>query len=325
MSDRDRVDTREFRKALGSFTTGVTVVTTCYPRDGEDVGLTVNSFNSVSLEPPMVLWSLDRSAKSLPAFSAASHFAVHILAEDQEQLSTRFACPEDDRFAGLNIVRGPDGIPMLEHCAARFVCRTAFKYEGGDHLIFVGEVVGFDHQELPPLLYHGGQYAQLLKKQVPPTDREHEDLGSEFSQDFLGYLLARCYRQLFAPVKEELVRRGLTVTQYYLINLLGQFDNKTIDQVRDLIGIWDRTLSDGEIGDLADRELVEIREENGRRVAHLTRRGKREFLELASVFKAVEADAERDLDYDQRQNLKLALRQLIETTDRGPPPSWRDE
>ena len=317
MDNPNQVDPMAFRKALGSFTTGVTVVTT-RGSDG-DVGLTANSFNSVSLDPPMVLWSLGKNAGSLPAFNAAEHFAVHILAEDQEQLSAQFAKKGTDKFAGLELQRGPDDIPLLVRCAARFVCRTAFKYEGGDHIIFVGQVEEFTHSEMPPLLFHSGQYAKI-KKQVGPTDKAHQENASEFSQDFLGYLLARSYQQLFAPIKVELAKRKFTIPQYYLISLLGQFDDKTLAQHRDVIAIGDNYVSDSEFEDLVARGLVETYDSDRIR---LTSAGHDLFVELASVFKAVEADAEKDLSYDQRQDLKLILRQIIQTTDPGPPKSWR--
>lgn len=151
-----------FRKALGSFATGVTVVTTSGTA-GEDIGLTANSFNSVSLDPPMILWSLARSSLSLPAFRSAQHFAVHILGEDQEDISGRFARRGEDKFAGVELERGPSAIPMLKNFAARFVCRTAYQYEGGDHIIFVGEVVELDQRARAPLLFHGGQYRLLAR------------------------------------------------------------------------------------------------------------------------------------------------------------------
>lgn len=162
MSTQPSIDAGEFRKALGSFTTGVTVVTTRGTEDN-DVGLTANSFNSVSLDPPMVLWSLGKSARSLPHFRSSEYFAVHILAQGQEALSTRFASRGIDKFQELELTRGPGNIPLLEDSAARFICRTAYQYEGGDHIIFVGEVVEFSHREKPPLLFHAGQYGQLLK------------------------------------------------------------------------------------------------------------------------------------------------------------------
>ena len=135
LADSAAVDPRAFRNALGAFTTGVTIVTT---RDsgGHDVGLTVNSFNSVSLEPPLVLWSLARNAASLPAFVDSEYFAVHILGAQQEQLSNRFAQRGADKFAGLATERGHGGVPLLPGCSARFECRMTHRHEGGDHRVF---------------------------------------------------------------------------------------------------------------------------------------------------------------------------------------------
>lgn len=163
---------RRFRNALGAFATGVTIVTT---RDaqGRDVGLTANSFNSVSLDPPMVLWSLAKGSRSLPAFLAASHFAVHVLAADQEELSIRFATRGAGKFDGLRVERSPEQVPLLPGCSARFVCRTAFRHEAGDHMIFVGEVETFDHSDLPELLFHRGRYSLAVPKAsspVPPPE-----------------------------------------------------------------------------------------------------------------------------------------------------------
>lgn len=163
MSEENRIDSRpdaldpkELRSALGAFATGVTIITTEY--DGELAGVTANSFNSVSLNPPMVLWSLGKSALSLPLFDQASHFTVHILAEDQESLSTRFATRGGDKFENLDFARGCAGLPLLDGCTARFQCRKVFAYEGGDHIIFVGEIEQFDHIPKKPLLFHRGQF-----------------------------------------------------------------------------------------------------------------------------------------------------------------------
>lgn len=150
-------DPDRFRQALGTFTTGVTIVTTV-DAAGRDIGLTANSFNSVSLAPPLVLWSLARTSTNLAAFLAARYFAVHVLASDQHELATRFSQKCADRFAGLRPGRGVDGIALLDHCAARFECRTAFQYEGGDHLIFVGEVLSFEHCEREPLVFKRGRF-----------------------------------------------------------------------------------------------------------------------------------------------------------------------
>ncbi|MCC2632239.1 MAG: peptidase [Ramlibacter sp.] len=157
--NRPAFDPREFRAALGCFATGVTVITTLAP-DGSPVGLTANSFNSVSLDPPMVLWSLARKAWSLPVFLQAQHWAVHVLAADQEALSNRFARAGEDKFAGLALETSRHGIPLLAGCAARFECRTALRQEGGDHIIFLGQVEAFERADRAPLVFLSGRYAE---------------------------------------------------------------------------------------------------------------------------------------------------------------------
>lgn len=172
MSEDRETRARRFRSALGVFATGVTIVTT-RDAEGRDVGLTANSFNSVSLDPPMVLWSLAKNSRSLPAFIEASHFAVHVLAANQEELSLRFATRGAEKFSGLDVERSARQVPLLKGCSARFVCRTAFRHEAGDHLIFVGEVEAFDHSDLAELLFHRGRYSLAVPKPsspVPPPE-----------------------------------------------------------------------------------------------------------------------------------------------------------
>jgi len=156
-------DCRAFRDALGSFATGIAVVTACAP-GGEFVGLTINSFNSVSLEPPLVLWSLDLASPSLEAFRGASHYVVNILAADQADVSQHFATRQQDKFGDLQLCLGAGGAPLLHGCCAWFECVNETRYPGGDHLIFVGRVDRFTHDPLrPPLVYHGGRYRHLTR------------------------------------------------------------------------------------------------------------------------------------------------------------------
>ena len=150
----------DFRQALGSFATGVTIVTTL-GKNGEKVGMTVNSFNSVSLDPPLILWSLDRKTNCFEDFTVAKSFAVHVLASEQQDLSQRFASVGSDRFLDLECSQGLSGIPILPECSAYFECTTEHLYEGGDHVILVGRVVNFVDNQLPPLLFYRGQYNNL--------------------------------------------------------------------------------------------------------------------------------------------------------------------
>ena len=149
---------RDFRNALGMFATGVTIVTARMP-DGKLLGLTANSFNSVSLEPPLVLWSLARKASSLQAMCAATHYAINVLTADQQALAEQFARRDIDRWAGVDYTLGKSGVPVLAGVAASFECFSRSRYDEGDHIIFVGEVEHCHHQiDASPLVYHGGKF-----------------------------------------------------------------------------------------------------------------------------------------------------------------------
>ncbi len=152
-----RFDARDFRTALGTFATGVTIVTT-RGRDGQPVGLTVNSFASVSLDPPLVLWSQSLFAQTLPAFQEASHFVVNVLAADQVELSRRFAGEHDDRFLNVEHIVPEHGAPVIAGCAAHFECRNEDRHYGGDHVIFIGRVERYAYTRKPTLLFCQGRY-----------------------------------------------------------------------------------------------------------------------------------------------------------------------
>ncbi|MCD6679208.1 MAG: flavin reductase family protein [Burkholderiaceae bacterium] len=153
-------DSLMLRRAFGCFPTGVTVVTTRAP-DGSFAGLTVNSYTSLSLDPPLVLWALASDSASLRAFEAATHFAVNVLAEDQAWLSRRFATKSRDKFHGVPLRTGIEGVPLLDGCSAHIECRVHSAQPGGDHLLFVGQVERVDVLARPPLLYVNGRYRKV--------------------------------------------------------------------------------------------------------------------------------------------------------------------
>lgn len=150
-------DPLDLRKCLGAFVTGVTVITTL-DTDGKPVGLTANSFNSVSLDPPLIVWSLRLNATSFSVFSPAKRFAVHILAEDQVEISNRFAKSGADRFSEIPFTAGLDGVPLIDGCAAHLECRTEATHPGGDHLIFIGRVERIGNSGKRPLAFGAGRY-----------------------------------------------------------------------------------------------------------------------------------------------------------------------
>jgi flavin reductase (DIM6/NTAB) family NADH-FMN oxidoreductase RutF len=154
------IDQREFRDALGRFATGVTVIT-ARTESGQLIGLTVNSFNSLSLDPAMILWSLSKDAPNVTVFLECEHFAVNILAANQQHLSDQFSASIDDRFTGVDWREGVNGVPLLASCLANFECRNSARYDGGDHHIFVGEVERLQLSEGQPLIFFTGQYCFL--------------------------------------------------------------------------------------------------------------------------------------------------------------------
>jgi len=163
------------RNAFGHFATGVTIIT-MIDRDGRRIGMTANSFSSLSLDPPMVLWSLARTSVNHDSFYGARHFAVHVLDSRQTALARHFATKDIDRFAEHPTVDGEYGLPLLPEYHARFQCEATGCYDGGDHTIIVGRVLCFDERPGDPLLFYRGRFATVRPapagQLVPPSKPE---------------------------------------------------------------------------------------------------------------------------------------------------------
>lgn len=154
-------DSRRLRNALGWFATGVAIVTTRLEGQAP-VGLTINSFSSVSLEPPLVLWCLDKKSETVPAFSLATHFVVNFLRAEHQDLSDRFSRKGRHAFDGVDVIEGRHGIPTLREALAHFECEVEARHDAGDHIILIGRVKHFDYvEEGNPLLYHRGRYQAI--------------------------------------------------------------------------------------------------------------------------------------------------------------------
>ena len=162
-SDSSSIDPRDFRNALGSYATGVTVITAATP-DGKQAGLTCNSFASVSLNPPLVLWSLVIYSPSMSIFQNASHFAVNVLGASQQALAMQFATRAEDKFAGLSWEPGLGNAPVLADAVATFQCRSADRYYGGDHVIFLGAVEAYAYNRAEPLLFARGNFGHFVPR-----------------------------------------------------------------------------------------------------------------------------------------------------------------
>src|SRR6202051_3860678 len=160
-SDTSSIDPRDFRNALGTYATGVTIITAA-AAGGKPYGLTCNSFASVSLNPPLVLWSLGTFSQALTVFQNASHFAVNVLGASQQALASKFAKSSDDKFGGVEWTPGLGRAPLLAACVANFQCRAASRYYGGDHVIFLGAVESYAYNRKEPLRFARGGYGRFL-------------------------------------------------------------------------------------------------------------------------------------------------------------------
>ena len=154
------IDQTSFRRCLGKFATGVTVVT-CSDKDGRPCGITANSFSSVSLEPPLILWNIAKVSRSLGAFLEASHFAINILSSRQRDLSHHFAMTDHTLFDGVTYTLSENNVPLLPDTLACLQCRTQKTYDAGDHHIIIGEVCSSTSTDLEPLIFFGGDYSSL--------------------------------------------------------------------------------------------------------------------------------------------------------------------
>ena len=160
-SGNSPIDPRDFRNALGTFATGVTIVT-AMAVDGTPYGVTCNSFASVSLNPPLVLWSLGLFSQGLPIFQNASHFTVNVLGASQQALASQFAKSSNEKFAGVNWTPGLGNAPVIADSVANFQCRAVNRYYGGDHVIFLGAVEAYSYEGHEPLLFARGTFGRFV-------------------------------------------------------------------------------------------------------------------------------------------------------------------
>lgn len=314
-------DSMEFRRALGTFTTGVTVITAC-SAEGKPVGVTANSFSSVSLDPPLVLWSLAKTAHSLAVFKAADYFAIHILAAEQQDLSTRFASRGEDKFANLEVESGLGNTPLLDGCSTRMQCRTVHQYEGGDHIIFVGEVVDLTSSGEPPLVFQAGKYALAARKsdETPLISTA----TTEFREDFLGYLLWRAYFQFHAELRKQDPISDFSDQEFLVLNTLFHNNWRSAESLgRAMFLANAREEAAGALSSLLAKGLVEKKsDETGKELYGVNDAGKDTALSLLAAAKSTESAFLKKLGLWDSVTLKNLLKGFILETDPGLPHPW---
>ena len=317
------LDPREFRNALGQFATGVTVITTV-DEHAKPVGVTASSFNSVSLDPPLVLWSLAKNSGSLPAFQESGYFCVHVLAQAHEALSQRFAQAGTDKFAGIDWQSGEGASPLLPDFAARFQCKTSYQYEGGDHVIFVGEVLDYETRDEQPLVFHKGKYATAREKGKgePAGDAVNISQG-KFSDNFFLYLLSRAHFQASFELNQQLQAEKIGTAQYLSLTLLGMGGDMSFQDLHTRLEHTGNAPRQADIKGLLDRGMMTETIDGAK--FSLTVKGRNLYIRLLAVSKASEERLLAPFDHDEVAEVRHFLQRFIQHSDPGVPALWQDQ
>lgn len=317
----EALENQDFRKTLGQFATGVTIITTI-DADGAPLGVTASSFNSVSMDPPLILWSLAKDALSLPAYRDSESFIVHVLNSEQEQLSNLFARRGADKFDEVEFMPGLGGAPLLNDCAATFQCKTRHQYEGGDHIIFVGEVMVCDSSDKDPLLFHAGRYAAALPKiGIDPAEPGAVDLQQgKFTSDFFIYLLSRAHFQFSRSLLGLGGQFDIPRAGHYVISVLCQQDGLDRDGILERISVTGHRPGEDVFQQLQELGFVSYEAEGG--IYRITDKGRDFQISLLAHSLELEEQVLSDFSPEEIGLFKDMLKRLISKTDAGLPNLW---
>jgi len=299
---------KAFRRALGNFATGVTIITT-RTSDGTNIGVTASSFNSLSMDPPLILWSSMKETPSCKAFESASHFAVNILSSDQMEMSNRFARQQEDKFEGVEWQEGIGGAPIFPECAGRFQCEAYDKLDGGDHWIFVGKVLAFDDFGRSPLCFHQGSYSMVFShpESYPGSDQsasQNTDQGRMGNHTFFLMMRAvRAYQERYRP---KVVTLGLHLIESRILLVLNDFPGLCAEE---LIVHLNTQITEAReaLLSLSDRSMIT---EAGDGYA-LTDTGKSKADEIWSLAEAHAKETFKRFSSEEVDTFTKVLRQLI--------------
>lgn len=307
MSDSN-FDTKSFRNALGSFATGVTVIT-AQDTNGALAGVTANSFNSVSLDPPLILWSIAKQSSSFTIFEQASHFAVNILAADQIDLSNNFAKPSDNKFADIPHTFGLGQAPLLENCTAQFECENHQILDGGDHWIMLGKVMSFNTSNKAPLLYAQGSYAGAVPFPAPKKNMNAADIFShqpkklESNLFYLMTQVVRKYQQSYQPIQESM---GLSVSEARILMIIAEAPSLPLVQLEGAVAMPAIDVNNA-IEGLVDKGFIRQLED----FIKLTEKGAKKADQLWSLAQQQQEKVFQDFSQDQIASFNQSLIKLL--------------
>jgi flavin reductase (DIM6/NTAB) family NADH-FMN oxidoreductase RutF/DNA-binding MarR family transcriptional regulator len=310
MEGKQREDEkRSLRRALGQFATGVTVITT---RVGDKLaGATVNSFSSVSLEPPLVLWSLAKTSQSFSVFEEATHCAVNVLNAEQMAISNRFARSGGDKFTDLPIREGINGTPILNDCAAVMECEVVARHEGGDHVIIVAKVLRHSHEERPLLLFAKGRYG--LAADYPDQPMKLALVSSDNApREMMIRLMRNALHHFSSAFQQDREAEGLTINQGRALIALERVPDASTEQVARLAFLSFEE-ADYTLTNLAERGLA-VRSPTGK--TQLSELGKQRLDGLRARAAAFEARQFANIPPEELAIVRNFMMQLVANNER---------
>ncbi|HCH33553.1 MAG TPA: nitrilotriacetate monooxygenase [Oceanospirillaceae bacterium] len=302
---------REFRDALSSFATGVTVVT-CLDANGEPVGATASSFNSVSMDPPLILWSITKTAYSADAFINAKHFVVNVLGADQTDMSNKFARSGTDKFADVEVEKGIGGVPMLPGTITCFECEAWATYDGGDHEIIVGQVKAMRSTAGSGLVFYRGAYATA--EAIPTLAPVETNDVSHFIDNYLLYYLTRATHQMGDAFHQLVADDGLTTKEWRVLACLYNENSMSLAELAKRTMVDQTTLLELALG-LQKHDMARVQQlDTGTKLTG-TAAGQQRVVHLIADCQKAEQSALEGLDTDAAETLKAMLQRIISNTD----------
>lgn len=304
-----QIDPKAFRRALGNFATGVTVIT-AQDDQGNRVGVTANSFNSVSLDPALILWSIDKRSRSQDVFLQASHFTVNILSVNQINISNNFARPIEDKFAEMKYIDGAGGSAILANCAAHFECELYQTIDAGDHIILIGKVINFSDNGKAPLLYHQGAYSAVLphpslKVSENVAEYRAKQSGADL-YDNMHYLLTQAVRAYQNEYYPKQLAIGLSVSEARLVMVLYGEHGSTKEEMLKEVGMPMREINVA-VDALKAKGLIECHEQR----LSLTKSGEKTVLDLCDIAVTHQKTLFDHYSEEEISTFKKILRELI--------------
>lgn len=304
----DEIDGRALRQAFGKFTTGVTIVTADVA--GKRVGMTANSFSSLSLDPPLVLWSVRKTSTNYEDFLVAKHFAVNVLSTSQIELSQRFAKSSETKFEGVTHGVGVGGSPIFEDATAIFECATDAVHEAGDHIIMIGRVEKVSLSDQRPLVFSEGRYSASIEHPSSRTPRP-TGLGGEGSDplhQFISVLLLRAYNRMSDEMAEIHEAEDISKNESRILNMVCTWPGRTLAQLMPRIYLTELAAEDT-LQELVGKGFVQVAADGALQV---TAAGKDKSDRLMARMAALEGRFLKDIPDVKVELLRHMLEDIIE-------------